>query len=223
MKKYIALFLIAILFQSCKNSNEPNEVNSKPKKVVRIGVDFTGSYHLFENGKDDLMNSLDNLPPGSTIILRELSGNSYGSSNLIETFIVPDISGGSINPFSRKAKLKSKIENAHIDSIRQMINERCSIIKSKNYSRTDIDGFLLYCKENINLNDDNIIILISDLEQNVETFSKYLESMSLAGVAIHILSFESKRPETRKLWEDNFSKLGANYIFHEPGQSINFN
>jgi|GEM_PF-4150096 len=219
----IAKIVLVTGFLFVLSSCAPEKQTEQPvkkKMVIRVGLDYTGSYSLFKTGVDDLLSVVENLVPGTKICLRELSNDSYNTSNLIEVLTLPEINESSANPFSRKGKIKAKLENDQINAVKSELSFIISKLRSKKYNRTDIDGFLLNCIENLKKDEETVILIVSDLEQNMNKYSKYLKPKTLQGVKVFVLAFQNKDPKTRKTWSEKFEYLGADYSFLEPRDKL---
>jgi hypothetical protein len=186
----------------------------KPRRVIIIGIDETGSYKLREQAKKLFARVISDLEPGDILYLRRINDSSYLDQCTIFRLELPALGKSkSNNPFDRKAKRLRKSQIFHINSLKKQAIQRLADIKFKVAKNTDIHGFLAASNDRFNLapkDYQKILIIASDLKDNV----RHKVNLDLSGAYVAVVGFQnSKNPqESRNLknhWIKKLMQSGA--------------
>jgi hypothetical protein len=220
MKKHslILVSIIIVLIFGCQDKKHAGdkipEPKLKPRRVIIIGIDATGSYKLREQAKNMVARVINELEPGDILYLRLINENSYLDNCTIFRLELPALNRPkSDNPFNRKAKRLRKSQIFHINSLKKEGLQRLADITFKVAKNTDIYGFLAASNDRFNLAPQDyqkILIIASDLKDNV----RHKVNLDLSGAYVAIVGFQnSKNPqESRSLknnWTKKFMQSGA--------------
>lgn len=224
MKKLILLGVFAmILLVGCGDEKsgfaESAKSNSegKPKNVIVVGIDESGSYKLWNPVKKTIMSLIRQLEPGDILYLRRINAASYLDDCIIFRLEIPKLTGPkNINPFNRKEKIYRASLIKHINLLKEEACQRFSQVKFTNSKYTDIYGFLAAASDRFNLapkKSQRILLIASDLKDNVGQKAKY----DLTDTYVAVIGFQSsKNPaETRKHkehWTQKFTAAGAEKV-----------
>jgi hypothetical protein len=219
MKKPLILISIIVLMFGCQEQKHANEKipEPKPRRVIIIGIDESGSYKLREQAKKLFARVISDLKPGDILYLRRINDSSYLDQCTIFRLELPALEKSkSNNPFDRKAKRLRKSQLFHINSLKKEAIQRLADIKFKIAKNTDIYGFLGASNDKFNLTPQDyqkILIIASDLKDNV----RYKVELGLSGAFVAVVGFQnSKNPqESRSLknkWIKKFMQSGAEKV-----------
>jgi hypothetical protein len=205
MKKPLILISIIVLMFGCQEQKHANEKipEPKPRRVIIIGIDESGSYKLREQAKKLFARVISDLKPGDILYLRRINDSSYLDQCTIFRLELPALEKSkSNNPFDRKAKRLRKSQLFHINSLKKEAIQRLADIKFKVAKNTDIYGYY-----------QKILIIASDLKDNV----RYKVELGLSGAFVAVVGFQnSKNPqESRSLknkWIKKFMQSGAEKV-----------
>ena len=216
MKKPLILISIIALMFGCQNQEQASKKipAPKPRRVIIIGIDESGSYKLREQVKRLIARVINELEPGDILYLRRINDSSYLDSCTIFRLELPVLRRPKVNnPFDRKTKRTRKTHIHHINSLKKEAIQRLFDISFKVAKHTDIYGFLAASNDRFNLTPQDyqkILIIASDLKDNV----RHKVNLDLSGAYVAIVGFQnSKNPqESRNLknhWIKKLMQSGA--------------
>ena len=214
-RSFICIITLAFML-GCQGQKQASEKISqpRPRRLIIIGIDETGSYKLREQAKKLIAGVINELEPGDILYLRRINDSSYLDGCTIFRLELPTLQKPATeNPFDRKAKRLRKAQMFHISSLKNQAIQRLADIKFKVAKHTDIYGFLAASNDRFNLAPQDfqkILIIASDLKDNVH----YKVDLGLSGVYVAVVGFQnSKDPkESRNLkgkWAKRFMQSGA--------------
>jgi hypothetical protein len=216
MKKPFILISIIALVIGCQDQKHASEKISqpRPKRLIIIGIDESGSYKLREQAKKLIARVIKELESGDILYLRRINDSSYLDGCTIFRLELPVLQNpASENPFDRKAKRLRKAQLFHVNSLKNQAIQRLADIKFKVAKNTDIYGFLAASNDRFNLapkDYQKILIIASDLKDNV----RYKVDLGLSDTYVAVIGFQnSKDPkESRNLkgkWTKKLVQSGA--------------
>jgi hypothetical protein len=200
----------------CQNQEQASKKipAPKPRRVIIIGIDESGSYKLREQVKRLIARVINELEPGDILYLRRINDSSNLDQCTIYRLELPTLEKSKFdNPFDRKTKRLRKSHTVHIHSLKKEAIQRLIDIKFKVAKHTDIYGFLAASNDRFNIAPQDyqkILIIASDLKDNV----RHKVNLDLAGAYVAVVGFQnSKNPqESRNLksgWTKKFINSGA--------------
>ena len=236
MKKLIVIIFCVIspFLAACDQGESKSSETTKPdaesirkSKIVVMGIDDTGSYKYFEDGKSLACKVVSQLEEGDVLYLRLISQESYTDSCSVFRLQLPtQIRNDDNNPFDRTKRRSIKQFKYNLKLIKAKAIKRIMGLKPGNAKKTDIFGFLTVASEKfkrINNGATKIVILISDLRDN----QKYKAKIDLSHSKVIVLGFQvdkdpEKTQELKEKWKIKFEKLGAeSTIFNRLEEEFN--
>jgi hypothetical protein len=209
MKKTLILISIIVLTFGCQDQKHASEKipAPRPRRVIIIGIDESGSYKLREQAKKLIARVINELEPGDILYLRRINDLSYLDNCTIFRLELPVLKTSKANnPFDRKAKRLRKAQIFHINSLKKEAIKRLADIKFKVAKHTDIYGFLAASNDRFNLAPQEyqrILIIASDLKDNV----RYKVNLDLSEAYVAVVGFQnSKNPQESRSLKSNWTK-----------------
>jgi len=181
-----------------------------PPATVFILIDWSGSYDYLKTAVERVVELLKTLPPGTRVVVRKITGDSYPPENSIKTTVLPNPREiqNPLNPNERRRFQAEK--KRYVTDRNELISTLVNAPSTRRSSRTDILGGLLYCAENLNMAKGSVHLLIaSDLKNNVSKYGSYLKRGCLSNVKVYVISYQNVEPDLRTFWDMRFRDLGA--------------
>ena len=228
----IGLILFGFTIFGCQSTDAKQEVKAKveakkePKRVIVMGFDSTGSYHLFDKAKNIGIQIIRELKPEDIFYYRRIDGASYLDNCTIFRLELPPLpkNRGNENPFDRKSKNLHRLQVYQINSLKEEAIKRLNSVNSINANRTDVTGFLAAAADRFSIapkQSQRVLIIASDLEDNIG----YNINLDFSDVYVAVLGFQnSKDPRnTRRLkdkWTKKFMRAGVKKVIFLGAEEI---
>ena len=212
MSKYIftVLVLILLLSSGCGLKKQHEEVQPL---VCVIAIDGTGSYKYLDNAKNIVMDVVNALPDKSKLYVRWITQDSNSDSASIVSAIIP-VTKKKINPFDQKGKRLAEISKGRKIKIMNQVTKVINGAKSPKAGRTDIYGTIYAASERFSSNPDSLplLILLTDMDDNVGNKEKY--TIDLGGADVKILGYQvgPNADGYKKMWSDYLISVGAGEV-----------
>ena len=219
----IYALLLVFAFSGCEGSKKKDTARAiqdtakKPKRIIVIGIDETGSYGFWGQMKNMTTRIIENLRPGDILYVRRVTGTSYLDNSTIFRLEVPLIREAKTeNPFDRKSKRRLISEIFKINMLKKEACSRISAVRFTNAKNTDIYGFLAAANDKFDLAPQQyqrILIIASDLKDNVG----HKVNLEFSNVQVAVVGFQnSKKPaktmKLKKMWIKRLTDAGASKI-----------
>jgi hypothetical protein len=216
MKQIISIFLIIvslITLSGCKGKESSSKNPEMEPLVCVISIDGTGSYKYLDKAKQIVTNLIQRQQGCNKIYVRWITEDSTSDSNAVASAAFPDTAKPK-NPFDVKEKRRYEILLVKDRQIRQQVIRTIINAESPEANRTDIYGALYAAGERFISNSDMypVLIILSDMEDNVGKKEQY--SVNLNGADVIILGYQvSSEEEGRKQrWAEYLSSIGAGSV-----------
>jgi len=235
MKRVIIICLLLFItaaISACHNpkrktTETESKAKDKPKKIVMMGIDDTGSYHLLDQAKHIASHFIMQLEPGDVFYLRRITDKSYSDSCNFFRLELPQTEVSAIkNPFDRKARKQRKALEHHTQALKREAIKKIKEMKPIGARKTDIFGFLAVASEKFSHKGQNIkpiVIIASDLQDNVRFKPDLiLSDVTVAVVGFQVMNDPKETAKCRDKWKNVFNKAGASKtIFIRSDEKVN--
>ncbi len=213
MSAATALLSLAV----CGCESTPTAAAEKPAKpgLHIIAIDGTRSYNFLDRAKALTCEYIKSAEPGSVIVVRWITADSYQPDNSIITDRLGEPrppEDPSSNPFDPKGRLDLRIFESRLTEARNRIIAAVTSARTPGAGYTDPYGFLLVASERIRLLEPGQaahIVIASDMRANRFQHERFLRPDSLKGASVRVIAFEQHDPQLRGRWERKFSSWGA--------------
>lgn len=221
---FIWMLLLMFSFSGCDAGKKEelsvavkNDIIVKPKRVIVVAIDFSGSYKLLNQAKDMLCWIIEKLRPGDILYCRAITGSSYlDNCNIFRLELPPLKEHRGDNPFDRKSKNNRSRELFRIDMMKKEACNKLSVSPFTKVMKTDVYGFLAAASDKFSLipyGYQRILIIASDLQDNIG----YEVNPQLTRVNVAITGFQNDKDPSKTLkfksrWVKYLSKAGATKI-----------
>ncbi len=146
-------------------------------------------------------------------MVRFITGDSYAPENLLATAVLPRLGPLSRNPFDVHAREQDRASKLAYTSAISRVVEAIDGTPSPRARHTDILGFLVVAAERSrNATGRPVVVLASDMVNNVEKYRPYLGATAFSGCRVLVLACSSPTPALRNTWEAAFRGWGATSV-----------
>ncbi len=218
---FLWMFLMFLAFSGCEaeKKEEPlvsqkSQMIERPKRVIVVAIDFSGSYKLLNQAKDMLCWIIEKLRPGDILYCRAITDSSYLDNCSIFRLEIPALKEyHDDNPFDRKSKNQRSRELFQINMMKKEACNKLSVSPFTKVMKTDVYGFLAAASDKFALipyGYQRILIIASDLQDNIG----YDVKPQLARVNVAITGFQNDKDPSKTLkfksrWVKYLSEAGA--------------
>lgn len=220
----IIIALISLITTGCDlKKGKPNSTKAEPIICV-IAIDGTGSYNYLDRAKQTAINILKSLPANSKVYVRWITESSNSDKCSIVSVVIPDTKPPK-NPFDVKGKKRHGYLKAKRNQVFTQVVKVIDNAKSPRAGRTDIYGALFAASERFNGNAEMkpILILLTDIVDNVNAKDAY--TINLNGAEVKVLNYQvdPKEDGRKKYWMEYLTGVGAtNVEFKHIDEPITF-
>ncbi len=217
MKKITSAFLIItafILLSGCIGKKDDPVVNTEIEPFVCvILIDGTGSYKYLDRARDIVVNIIQTQYNCRKLYVRWITEDSNSDQCSIVSAVFPDTSNPK-NPFDVKEKRRHKILLEQDRQIRHKVMRTIIDAKSPEAIRTDIYGAIYAAGERFISNSDMhpVLIILSDMEDNVGLKDRYAINLNGADVIILGYQVSSNEEGKKQRWTEYLSGIGAGSV-----------
>lgn len=215
MNKYILAGFILMLFLISGCGLRKGPVEEVKPLVCVIAIDGTGSYKYLDRAKQIVIDVVNALPDKSKIYVRWITQDSNSDMTSIVATVIPETKKNT-NPFDQKGRRLAEISRGRKIRIVNQVSKVIHDATSPNAGRTDIYGTVFAASERFSNNPDThpLLILLTDMDDNVGSKEKY--TIDLDGADVMILGYQvgPKAEGQKKFWKDYLIGVGAgNVVF----------
>ena len=213
------LLIIIVLCQSTSLSS--NAFAGSCKRVIVVGIDFSGSYSMLNKGLNITQSIISTLEPKNCLYVRKITGESFADSCslLPRPLCIPPLPVKPESRYNRHAWIEYlRASKRMVAQKRQAISAMSKIVHERS-NRTDIYGFLAAAAVRLSLVNatDKHIVIISDMQDN-----KQLDlTVDLKNVSVHVVAFQAGsdpryQERLEKAWRKVLKRCGASEVNFYP-------
>lgn len=209
-RRVLGLITLASLLWSCRPRAGAAPARPEPLTLV-VALDGTRSYERLDEARRQLGEVLTHVPPGSDVVARWISRDSYAPSNAIVAGSLPEVDATAANPFDRRERRRRA---AHLEAFAAARTELLRAIErapSPRAGATDIFGFLAFASEVARRSHGRrvVVAIATDLRNNVHLYDHDVNADTLSSVDVILLAFAAPSPSARAEQERLLLSLGA--------------
>lgn len=212
------VLLLVVTTTSCRSPHGSRErsapsVALSPVTLI-VGLDGSTSYAAeLGRARQQLGALVRQLPPGSDASVRWITGDSYLSRNVIASALLPNVATEGSNVFDIRARKHARAtRQTYADAIEAFV-QTIDDAPPPSARATDILGFLVVASERArSAADQPVVVLVTDLVNNVETYRLDLGPASLHGCRIVVLGCAAPTPAVRARWKTAYLNWGATSV-----------
>lgn len=210
----VLMAILMLTISGCKGGKEA--VEADPITCV-VALDGTGSYKYMDKAKQTTMNIAQKLPGNSKMYVRWITDDSLSDKSGAVTAELPNTSKP-MNPFDTKGKVRHKKALVKSAKIRKQLLMSIDRLKSPRAPMTDICGALYAAGVRFNSKAESkpVLILLTDMDDNVGLCGKY--KTNLNGAIVKIMDFQAGQNDekVREHWQSFLKEHGAESVEFMP-------
>lgn len=225
MLRFIRIVVyLELLGLLCLYGCEMNESRQSFGRMLIIGIDWSGSYKLQQEAKDQVVEIIKKAKPGDRIMCLAITDSSYLNNSFYLKVTIPySTYKTDLNPFDIKQKRARRQEELRIEQIKQTAIESVRSWNRKSSAQTDVNGFIAFAADLFSVTPDTMkkyLFIASDLKDNVN----HEINPDLKGVRIIVFAFQHDAVPTgvekrRHAWISFFKSHGATSVEFLPAEA----
>jgi len=187
--------LLLLLGTGCDVDLSPPQ---ESPQVLFVALDGTGSYDHLREAKKRAIQALEDIPPGSRVYVRWITGRSAAPAAAITSGHIPREADNPFNP------------NAERQSVKKRLARHIADAESPQANTTDLKGLLWSAGQRFQKHPDltRTLILATDLDGNAR---QSVPEMDLSHTSIRVIGFEvdPSHPGREARWKQIFQRAEA--------------